>query len=88
MADSAGFKYSSIRSLKEQKAISNYTDFEKITVEILSTERIDVPIAVEGRVYPDDDYLKFLIDNANTCLNRANNKLNNLFDVLNERLLD
>ncbi len=86
LADSSGFKYSSIRSLKEQRARSSDSDFEKITVEILSTERVDVPIAQKNKIYPDDEYLGFLVENANQCLERARDKsqvlLNNLKDNL------
>jgi tRNA wybutosine-synthesizing protein 3 len=88
IADSAGFKYSSIRSLKEQKAISNDDEFEKITVEILSTERVDVPVAAENKIFPDDEYLEFIINNANNCLVRAQRKLKILRDKLKIGLTD
>ena len=83
IADSAGFKYSSIRSLKEQRARSSDAEFEKITVEILSTERVDIPVAVEGRVFPDEEYLKFIVDNANSCLDRSHRKSESLLGNLN-----
>lgn len=86
LADSAGFKYSSIRSLKEQRAKSNASDFEKITVEILSTERLDVPIAKNNKIFTDDEYLEFLVENANQCLERARNKSEVLLDNLKEKL--
>ena len=85
IADSAGFKYSSIRSLKEQRARSSDAEFEKITVEILSTERVDIPVAVEGRVFPDEEYLKFIVDNANS-LDRSHRKSESLLVNLKSNL--
>jgi len=86
LADAAGFKYSSIRSIKEQRARSSDTEFEKITVEILSTERMDVPVAGDGRVFPDKEYLEFIIDNANSCLERAHDKSKALLENLKANL--
>ena len=44
-------------------------------VEILSSENIHVPLAKGSRIYPGDDYLNFIIENANSALKRAREKL-------------
>jgi tRNA(Phe) wybutosine-synthesizing methylase Tyw3 len=54
----------------------------KIVVEILSSENIHIPIAMGKKLFPDEDYLKFMVENANSTLKRAQNKLNRFKDAI------
>jgi tRNA wybutosine-synthesizing protein 3 len=67
----SGLKYSTIRSL----TLNSKQEPQKIVVEILSSENIHVPIAKEGNLYPNEEYLSFLVEKANTALRRAREKL-------------
>ena len=67
----SGLKYSTLKSV----TLSSKDEPIKIVVEILSSENIHVPIARKGKLYPDEDYLEFLVENANTALKRAREKL-------------
>ncbi|UCE36511.1 MAG: hypothetical protein JSW00_13460 [Thermoplasmata archaeon] len=71
LAAESGLKYSTIKSL----TLDSKNDPQKIVVEILSSENIHVPIARDAKVYPDEDYLSFLVENANLALKRARQKL-------------
>lgn len=71
LAVNCGFKNSSIKSISKE-----------ITVEILSTERMDVPIARDGEIFPSREYLEFIVENANQCLRRGRRKLERLVKML------
>jgi tRNA wybutosine-synthesizing protein 3 len=49
-----GFKHSGVLSLQP-----------RIIVEVLGSERIDVPLAQDGKIAVDATYLRFLVDEAN-----------------------
>jgi len=103
LGDSAGFKYSSIRSIrpikhakpgKQLKSIEN-EDIEteltnsseaRITVELLSTERLNVPLGRDHRIYPDDNYLGLLVELANSSIAEAHDKLEKLKVILEKQL--
>lgn len=63
----SGFKHSGIRSISGQ-----------IIVELQSTERMDMPLSKNGKSMIPDSLISFLIDTANTALQRAQEKLNRL----------
>jgi len=63
----AGFKETSFRSLAPP-----------YLVEFLSTEYLQVPIGKDGRIFPDEEYLRFLVERANAAYERARSKLNRL----------
>ncbi|MHC1636231.1 MAG: tRNA(Phe) 7-((3-amino-3-carboxypropyl)-4-demethylwyosine(37)-N(4))-methyltransferase [Candidatus Methanospirareceae archaeon] len=67
VAISAGFKYSGIKSLRD-----------KIVVEIISTERMDVPLGKGGVLFCDEAYIDFLVERANFLLLRGKDKLKRL----------
>lgn len=67
----SGFKYSSIISLGE-----------KIIVEIRSTEKMDVPVVKDGKIYPSEEYVRMLVEIGNTLLDRIRKKI----EKLNENL--
>ena len=68
---SSGFKHSGFKS-------SN----PRIIVELLSTERMDVPLAKQDFRFLLDDYLEFLMIMGNDLLKRSQKKL----DRLNQRV--
>ena len=67
----SGLKYSTIKSI----TLNSKSEPVKIVVEILSSENIHIPIASGKMLFPDEDYLEFMVKNANLTLNRAQNKL-------------
>ncbi len=67
----SGFKYSSVYSLGE-----------KIIVEIKSTEKMDVPVVKDGKVYPNKEYVAMLVEMGNILLDRIRKKI----EILNENL--
>jgi len=71
LAVESGFKYSTLKSL----TLNSRDEPIKIVVEILSSENIHVPIARGSMIFPDDDYIGFIIENANSALKRARDKL-------------
>lgn len=71
LAVESGLKYSTLKSL----TLNSKNEPVKVVVEILSSENIHVPIARSGRLFPDEDYLSFLVENANQALRRAREKL-------------
>ncbi|RLE40441.1 hypothetical protein DRJ16_07170, partial [Candidatus Woesearchaeota archaeon] len=70
IAYNSGFKYSSLKSMR------------RFVVEILSTERMDVPLCACGRILITTEYIKFLVSRANFLLNRGKNKLKRLLENL------
>ncbi|MEA1993380.1 MAG: hypothetical protein U9N35_03150 [Euryarchaeota archaeon] len=74
LAFSCGFKNTGIKSISE-----------KITVEILSTERIDVPLG-EKKLLVDEKYLRLVIKYANKALKRSRKKLKRLNNEIERSL--
>jgi len=70
VAYASGFKYSNLKSLKH------------FVVEILSTERMDVPLCECGRMLCTAEYIEFVVSRANFLLNRAKRKLKRLLENL------
>lgn len=63
----SGFKYSSIFSMAD-----------KIIVEIRSTEKMDVPVVKDCKVYPSEEYIMMLVDIGNQLIGRIKNKIERL----------
>lgn len=78
IAVESGLKYSTLKSL----TMNSKSEPVKIVVEILSSENIHVPIAKGKNLYPDEDYLKFIVENANSALTRAQEKIKRFKDML------
>lgn len=78
IAVESGLKYSTIKSLK----VNSRSEPVKIVVEILSSENIHVPIAKGKKLYPDEDYLTFIVENANSALSRAQKKIKKFKNML------
>jgi tRNA wybutosine-synthesizing protein 3 len=72
-AISCGFKNSGIKSLGK-----------KIMVEVCSTERLDVPIGLDGVLFCTADHLDLLITVSNTVLTRSQKKLHRFEHNLRE----
>ncbi len=77
IAIESGFKYSGI------KAISNSKD-EKVVVEVVSTERMDVPLGRDGMLFCSEAHLDFILSKANFMLERGKEKLKRLYEGLKE----
>jgi tRNA wybutosine-synthesizing protein 3 len=78
IAIQSGFKYSSI------KAIANSKDNEKVVVEIVSTERMDVPLGKDGVMFCSDSYMDFILSKGNFMLERGKGKLKRFYYGLKE----
>jgi len=76
IAIESGFKYSSI------KAISK--DNEKVVVELMSTERMDVPLGKDDVLFCSETHLDFILSKANFMLERGKEKLKRLCHGLKE----
>jgi tRNA wybutosine-synthesizing protein 3 len=57
----SGLKASSIKSVSDRRVI----------VEILTTYKVDAPIGEDGKLFVNDDYLRFLLDYSNLKLKKA-----------------
>jgi tRNA wybutosine-synthesizing protein 3 len=76
IADGSGFKYSTIRSIHTSE---DHTEEQmNITVEILSTERMDIPLGRNGELFPSKEYLKYILELAVACMQRSRGKLERL----------
>ncbi|MBN2518755.1 MAG: hypothetical protein JXB14_07940 [Candidatus Altiarchaeota archaeon] len=71
-AQQSGFKRSGIQSINP----------ERVLLELLSTEHLEVPIAEGKKILVDDEYLKFLVDVANTKWEKGREKLKRFLDSL------
>ncbi len=78
IAIQSGFKYSSI------KAIANSKDNEKVVVEIVSTERMDVPLGKDGVMFCSESYMDFILSKGNFMLERGKGKLKRFYYGLKE----
>jgi len=70
MAKNAGFKKSGIMATSK-----------RIVVEIRGTDFISAPIAFNGKISVDNDYLKVLINEANKKLKRNDGKIKKLKSI-------
>ncbi|MGC9444518.1 MAG: tRNA-wybutosine modification methyltransferase TYW3 [Candidatus Methanospirareceae archaeon] len=67
LALDAGFKYSGMKGIARDTGI--------VVVEMLSTERMDVPLASRDKVFVDEAYVAFIVTKANFILHRGREKL-------------
>lgn len=70
-----GFKKSGIISISKYRVI----------IEILSTERMDLPLGTRGKVLCDDTMLDFFVEKANAVINRSGSKLKRLIKEVDKR---
>ncbi|MHC1585810.1 MAG: tRNA(Phe) 7-((3-amino-3-carboxypropyl)-4-demethylwyosine(37)-N(4))-methyltransferase [Candidatus Syntropharchaeia archaeon] len=71
-AYSSGFKYSSIKGISE----------ERVIVEILSTERMHVPLGKDGFLFCNEEYLNFILERADIMLSRGKEKLKRFYSTI------
>jgi len=64
VAKQSGFKNSGIRSIGK-----------RVTVEVRSTEEVDVPLGIDGKLICDEKYLSLLVSIANEIMDRIEKKL-------------
>ncbi|UCH87947.1 MAG: hypothetical protein JSV49_06665 [Thermoplasmata archaeon] len=84
IGSASGFKYSTIRSIQSGKEEGELQ--KNIIVEILSTERMDVPLGNKGKLYPEEDYLRYILELAAMCMERSRGKLERLKANLEKQL--
>jgi len=68
LAQESGFKRSGIQAVNK----------ERVVLEILSTEQMEVPLAEGGAVLVDDDYIDYIIKVANAKLRTSRKKMTKL----------
>lgn len=73
IAIESGFKYSGIKAISNSN--SNSKDNGKVVVEIMSTERMDVPLGKDGVMFCSESYMEFILSKANFMLERGKGKL-------------
>lgn len=71
-----GFKHSGIKTLQKH-----------CIVELLSTERLDMPIGSDGTIHCNDEFLQFLLQTAKKVIRRAKIKLTRLDTTLRMYLI-
>jgi len=76
IAIESGFKYSGIKAIAKQNG--------RVVVEIMSTERMDVPLATADRMLCSEAHLDFIVAKANLMLTRSKEKLKRFSLRLNE----
>ena len=76
IAIESGFKYSGIKAIAK--------DDGKVMVELMSTERMDVPLASDDVMFCSEEYLDFILPKANFMLERGKAKLKRFGCGLNE----
>ncbi len=68
LAREAGFKYSSLKNVKD----------EGILIELLSTEHMEIPLGIDGEIKICEGDIPFFTDMANATLRRVKYKLSKL----------
>lgn len=61
---SCGFKHSGVKTFSD-----------KIIVELCSTERMDVPLAIENKIYVEETFITLLVEMANRVIRRGKEKI-------------
>lgn len=72
IARDIGFRRSGIISKRKNK----------VTLELISTERMETIISKKGEIIVDNKYLKHLIDESNLKLNKTRKKIDKFFNKL------
>ena len=75
IAIESGFKYSGIKAISKDG---------KVVVEIVSTERMDVPLGKDGVMFCSEGYMDFILSKANFMLERGKGKLKRFYFGLEE----
>ncbi len=75
IAIESGFKYSGIKAISKDG---------KVVVEIVSTERMDVPLGKDGVMFCSEAHMDFILSKANFMLERGKEKLRRFYHGLEE----
>ena len=75
IAIESGFKYSGIKAISKDG---------KVVVEIVSTERMDVPLGKDGVMFCSEGYMDFILSKASFMLERGKGKLKRFYCGLKE----
>jgi len=73
IAISCGFKHSGMKSFGK-----------KNVVEVCSTERLDVPIGEDGKLFCNDDHLRLMVNISNEIIKKSTLKLKKFEEKLKE----
>ena len=74
IARECGWKRSGIFEIKSYR----------VMVELHSTERLDVPVAVNGEIKVTEDFMRFLVYEANKKLRKTREKMQRFYEKLKE----
>ncbi len=85
LAQASGFKYSTLRSVKIDRGSGEPV---KITVELLTSELMHVPLGAGGKLLCGEGYLRFLHSRALAHLKRGKGRLNALEAALEDLTCD
>lgn len=75
LARDIGFRRSGIIGIRKTK----------VSIELISTERLETIIAKRGKIIINEDYLKHLIKEANEKLRKTRIKINKLYDAIKDQ---
>jgi len=75
IAIESGFKYSGIKAISKDG---------KVVVEIVSTERMDVPLGKDGVMFCSEGYIDFILSKSSFMLERGKGKLKRFYCGLKE----
>lgn len=81
VCQSHGFKRSGIISMGGRSARQ-----QRVMLEVLGNERIDTPVAIDGKLLFDHSYIKFLVQKANEKLLETRKRLEELRLVVEKEL--
>lgn len=76
-----GWKRSGITSTGGRRARQ-----QRVMVEIIANERIDVPVAQDGKLLVSEDYIDFLVDKGNKRLIKSREKVEALRQSIEQEL--
>ena len=54
---------------------------KRFIVQVLGVQRFDAPIAKEGNLLVSQEYIKFILDEANKKLEKTHNQINRLYEA-------
>tara|TARA_Y100000310_G_C20658494_1_gene803321 strand:- start:1381 stop:1941 length:561 start_codon:yes stop_codon:yes gene_type:complete len=55
---------------------------KRVMLELMSTEKLELPIMMEGKILVDDDYLRLLVKEANKKLEKVREKINKFENLI------
>lgn len=81
LGEASGLKYSTIRSL----TLGDDDTVDGIVVELLGTGSMDMPLGAGGWIFPEGEYLEFLVDVSNKVFSRNKERFDRLLEALTGR---